>query len=295
MPPASWCTAAIRTCTRLRRRSVSAGSRRHPTALRRTDCVRMILPARAHLRSDPGSRPRVGRPRLRGGGACWDSMTSGGSAGHLAPPGATARQPSRSGMVRRRRRAAQQFDQENRQSGKDCRPDGDGRRRVLPEDEHQHGDADDGGFQDPAVTGQPVLPRPGLPGAHLSGHVVAGPSPGLAGQTRPDANGRSGKRPGPSASPRRRQTARRFGAAPGGSRRGFGPPPGETVAGGIVLRKMFSPMASAEGQQRHGHRYPQPHAARRAPSPAPRRHCNGADGAQHRQPGQDGGESGPAF
>ena len=141
-------------------------------------------------------------------------------------------------------RPAQQLDQENRQPGQDCRPDGHGRRRVLPEDEHQHGDADDGGFQDPPVAGQPVLPRPGPVRRRPFRSGSLRPAPDPAGRTRQGANGRSGRRPGPSANPRQRQTARPSGEASAGYRRGFEPPRGRQWPTGSCSRKMSNPMAS---------------------------------------------------
>ena len=102
--------------------------------------------------------------------------------------------------------------------------------------------------RDPAVTGQPVLPRPGLPGAHLAGHVVAGPC-----QSLPDGLGRArmaGRKAAmaiskpttktnrtPVRSGTRRVSTRLWAAA------------GETVADGIEPRKMSRPMVSARARR----------------------------------------------
>ena len=143
---------------------------------------------------------------------------------------------------------AQEFDKEDRQSGQDCRPDGDGRRRVLPEDEHQHGDADDGGFQDPAVAGQPVLPRPGAARRPPFRSRSRRPVPDLAGQ---DSAGREWPVRKAATAISKPTTKTNRTAVRSGTRRvstRLSAAAGETVADGMVLRKMFSPMASARAR-----------------------------------------------
>ena len=65
-------------------------------------------------------------------------------------------------LGREQRRGGTAVLSENGWHGQDRCPDGDGRRRVLPEDQYQHSDTDNRGFQYPPVAGQPELPRLGL-------------------------------------------------------------------------------------------------------------------------------------
>ena len=200
-PPASWCTAAGKTCSRSRLPPHSAAAAGGapgwqcpalpPAGLRRVPLPRR--PAGAALTA--ALRSRAGPSRAGSSGVRPRGMGIVGFVSSGGPPAVTDSPPMRlgdglgartrltglvpaapPGSASGARATAGRHSSSTRrigQHGEHRRPDGDGRRRVLPKDQHQHSDSDDGGFEYPPVAGQPELPWFGLAAADLAGDVVA--------------------------------------------------------------------------------------------------------------------------